>query len=174
MPGGKEDLEVLLGKWNSGAPLGLEGRYTGLLGECTPTSSSPNLALEESSARHVLRLSGIKVSPRRLEKRAVFLFDDEFEEHEYHCRLSDVESVPRFFPADMMSLSWFPYCEIPFSQMPADDQIWYPPFLDGQLMTGSFYFDVENPLLLNHCHVYRVSSLDGGLNLRAEQLLFDL
>eukprot|EP00192_Tetraselmis_astigmatica_P014844 CAMPEP_0117682382 /NCGR_PEP_ID=MMETSP0804-20121206/19621_1 /TAXON_ID=1074897 /ORGANISM="Tetraselmis astigmatica, Strain CCMP880" /LENGTH=169 /DNA_ID=CAMNT_0005492473 /DNA_START=99 /DNA_END=605 /DNA_ORIENTATION=+ len=147
---GKESLEVLLGRWNSGAVLGLEGRFTGLLGERTDVQ----LKLEESAAGHVRRLSRINVPPERLEKRAVFCFDDEFEEHEYHCDYSALpaETIPApSFPEEFMSLSWFPYRELPFPLMPADDEIWYPPFLDGKLMTGSFYFDQENPLALSRC-----------------------
>jgi hypothetical protein len=43
-----------------------------------------------------------------------------------------------------MTPTWFPLSEIPFSQMPADDVVWYPPVLEQQrCLTGAFVFSAR-------------------------------
>ena len=70
----------------------------------------------------------------------------------------------------MTRLAWFKQDEIPYSQMPADDAIWYPPFLNGQKMRGFFNFDAEeDPTLLTSCRVEEVVSLLGSCNERHQQ-----
>ena len=40
--------------------------------------------------------------------------------------------------------------EIPYDKMPADDEIWYPPFLEGKNLRGQFNFSPDMQELLSH------------------------
>ena len=169
--------EVLLGLWGPDAPFGLSGRYTGLLGQVDP---SIDRTLEDAAFRHAYNLGGVHIASREcLEKRAIFHFDVDVEEHEYFCNASFVPQNTavcssdqshhgddaKAAPSMMTSLAWFKQDEIPYNQMPADDAIWYPPFLNGQKMRGFFNFDAEeDPTLLTSCRVEEVASLLGSCN----------
>lgn len=149
--------EILLGLWQPGAPMGLAGRYTGPLGLW---DSSVDATLEDAACRHLSQLTGLHVLPGSLHKRAVFMFDDELEEHEYYCGYEHANRQERLTDTKLMRCEWFSVDEIPYDQMPADDSIWYPHFLRSVLQKGYFNFSPTQPLLIESCRVVAVTSLD--------------
>ncbi len=120
-----------------------EGFYTGLLGEATP-NEDPAAAAERIAREQV----GIEPGP--LSHRATFLFSSEAwgraRESEFlaeGCEGTPVES-------DALRPEWFDFASIPYDRMPADDAIWYPPFLSGRRMRGRFDFAPDGQTLIAH------------------------
>lgn len=46
-----------------------------------------------------------------------------------------------------MKPQWFDIPAIPYDEMWADDEFWFPIFLKGKKFTGKFYFDADENLL---------------------------
>jgi len=120
-----------------------EGFYTGLLDEAAP-DEDPASAAERIAREHV----GIKPGP--LSHRATFVFSSRAwgRAREWEFLAEGCEGVP--IESDAMRPEWFDFAAIPYDRMPADDAIWYPPFLDGKRMRGHFDFAPDGQTLIAH------------------------
>ena len=107
--------------------------------------------------QHCLELGGLQLDRRRLQPRALLSFiekdgdklDHDCDELELIYEAEPEEAAKVAAESEKMSLSWKPFTRIPFRQMPADDEHWYPRvLLSGEHLRGSFTFD--GPALLSH------------------------
>jgi len=148
------------------------GRCTGL---CTIIESGedPQSALVRAAKCH-----GLNFETTDLNIRAVleFLEDDASMEvnRDYICqadlpRLSSIpgltttEQVQRECASFMISSQgwnpeWVAVDSIPYGQMPVDDAVWYPPFLEGKRLAGRFSFSGR---MLKGCVMYDID--DSGV-----------
>jgi hypothetical protein len=119
------------------------GFYTGLLDEATP-GEEPAAAAARIAAAQV----GITTGPAS--HRATFLFSSEAwgraREFEFLIEAHTGDPVE----SDTLRPEWFDFEAIPYDRMPADDAIWYPPFLDGKRMRGHFDFAPDGQTLIAH------------------------
>ena len=129
----------------------MSGYYTGLLGEI-----SANETPEEAAIRITHDMCGISVPKAELRAVFEFTFDDSDAETEYEYYTTRFNGRPQ--ETAHIKPEWFEMDEIPYSQMPADDAVWYPPFLDGKLQRGKFHFTRDIKTLL-HYEVYEVDAL---------------
>lgn len=88
--------------------------------------------------------------PPRMEKVAEFAFleerGDDCDEVEFVYRASRAEATRRRQDTDVEA-RWIPINKIPYTYMPADDELWYPLVLrDKRCLSGMFRFD-EDKLL---------------------------
>ena len=136
-----DERQILLGLHKAGE---FAGFYTGLLGACETGED-----LEIAARRVALELCELDI--RRLELRAVFEFredgsDDIVDEFEYYCGTFSGRPTE----THRMQPEWFDVEAIPYDRMPADDAIWYPPFLAGKRLRGSFVFAKDGTALLSY------------------------
>ena len=92
----------------------------------------------------------VGITPGPLSHRATFLFISEAWD-----RARELEFLAESYqgePAESEAFKpeWFELSAIPYDQMPADDGIWYPPFLAGKKMRGHFDFAPDGETLLAH------------------------
>ena len=121
----------------------MQGCYTGFLDELlegeTPESGAVRITTEQCGL--IVELA---------ELRAVFRFTGEdypgADEYEYYT--SSYRGTPR--EGVQVRPQWFELDQIPYELMPADDALWYPPFLAGKLQRGSFHFGPGMKELLRH------------------------
>ena len=131
---------ILLGLHTSGS---WQGAYTGFLGEVGP---------EEAPAAAAVRITweqaGIVVPPG--EHGATFQFNSEAWEtaQEFEFLVESHSGQPQ--ESGTVRPEWFALDAIPYEQMPADDALWYPPFLAGKRMRGHFDFAPDGKTLLRH------------------------
>ena len=130
---------------------GLSGYYTGLLGEVNENETPQDAAL-----RIARNMCGVSVQNADLRAIIEFTFDDSDVESEYQYYTTQYEGQPQ--ETEHIKPVWFDIDKIPYSLMPADDVIWYPPFLDGKLQRGKFHFARDSKTLL-HYDVYEVDIL---------------
>ena len=129
----------------------MSGYYTGLLGEI-----NKNEAPQEAAIRITRDMGGISVPKADLRAVFEFTFDDSDAETEYEYYTTLFNGQPQ--ETAHIKPEWFEIDKIPYSQMPADDAIWYPPFLDGKLQRGKFHFARDYKTIL-HYEVYEVDAL---------------
>ena len=129
----------------------MSGYHTGLLGEINEDETP-----QEAAIRIAHDMCGISVQKAELRAVFEFTFDDSDAETEYEYYTTQFNGRPR--ETDHIKPEWFEIDEIPYSLMPADDAVWYPPFLDGKLQRGKFHFARDNKTLLHH-EVYEVDAL---------------
>jgi len=119
------------------------GNYTGLLGHAKESEKA-----EDAARRIAMELSGLTVN--ELELRAILTFTDsetgDENEYEFFCERFSGEVRE----SESMRPEWFAISEIPYDKMPADDEIWYPPFLEGKTLRGKFNFSPNMKDLLSH------------------------
>ena len=131
---------ILLGYHTGGM---FAGNYTGLIGYANDGEEP-----EDAARRVAVELSGLAVG--ELELRAIFTFTDsetgDDEEYEFFCERFSGEVRE----SESMRPEWFAISEIPYDKMPADDEIWYPPFLEGKNLRGQFNFSPDMQELLSH------------------------
>jgi len=152
---------VLLAKHLQGP---YKGEWTGLIG---PFNNSSPWAWTQEAHDICQHITGIHIpKASRVERRAVLTFEerkgddlpDNIEEHQVVADLSKLaEEKIQTRQCKDHQFQWFPYEDIPYHEMPADDQHWYPGVLEGKRLTGHFVFD--GPKLLSH-DVTEVDSLD--------------
>jgi 8-oxo-dGTP diphosphatase / 2-hydroxy-dATP diphosphatase len=97
-------------------------------------------AIEEAAVREVTEEVGIV--PMGLERKGVleFSFESTTDVLEVHIfRVDTYRGLP--VETEEMRPAWFLYHEIPFSNMWADDEFWFPYFLRGNEFSGKFHFD---------------------------------
>ena len=129
----------------------MSGYYTGLLGEV-----DENETPHEAASRIAQDMCGISVQKAELRAIFEFTFADSDVENEYQYYTTLFNGRPQ--ETDHIKPEWFEIDKIPYSLMPADDAVWYPPFLDGKLQRGKFHFARDNKTLL-HYEVYEVDAL---------------
>ena len=120
-----------------------EGLYTGLIGY-TNEQESPEFAAKRIAKELCL------IDLNEVQLRAHFLMqvenETDAEEFEYYCNSYSGE------PGETQAVcpQWFHFDEIPYSQMPPDDEIWYPPFLAGAFLKGNFSFNRDMSRITSH------------------------
>ncbi len=131
---------ILLGYHTSGT---FAGNYTGLLGYAND-GEEPG----DAGRRIVMELSGLVVD--ELELRAVFTFldDQNGDEDEYEFFCEGYSGQLR--ESESMRLEWIAVSAIPYEKMPADDEIWYPAFLEGKKLRGQFDLSPDMRELLSY------------------------
>ena len=129
----------------------LSGYHTGLLGEINGDETP-----QEAAIRIAHDMCGISVQKAELRAVFEFTFDDSDAETEYEYYTTLFNGRPQ--ETAHIKPEWFEIDEIPYSLMPADDAVWYPPFLDGKLQRGKFHFARDIKTLL-HYEVYEVDAL---------------
>ena len=131
---------ILLGYHKCGM---FAGNYSGLIGYANDGEEP-----EEAARRVAIELSGLTVGD--LELRAIFNFIDsesgDEEEYEFLCKRFRGEVRE----SESMRPEWFAINEIPYDKMPADDEIWYPPFLEGKKLRGQFNLSPDMQELLSY------------------------
>ncbi len=131
--------KVLLGFHKSGPDA---GHYTGLLGY-----PSKGEDLETAAIRLAAEQAGVIIENLKLRTINTFNADGLCEEeYDYYCESFTGEPVE----TETIRPEWFALDAIPYKQMPADDEVWYPPFLQGKLLRGEFNFDPEMQVMLSH------------------------
>ncbi len=123
---------VLLGMKKRGFGV---GRWNGFGGKIDPGET-----IERGAMRELGEEANIQEGV--LEKMGIleFSFQDDEKVLEVHIfKLTDFNQEP--VETEEMRPQWFPFNEIPFSQMWSDDEYWFPLFLQGKLFKGAFLFD---------------------------------
>jgi len=134
------ESRILLAYHKSGM---FAGNYTGLLDE-VQTGEQP----EDAAHRIASEQSSIVVGPIVLRAILTFTSPDGASADEYEFYSEDFTGVPT--ETSDRRAEWFSLDAIPYENMPADDAIWYPPFLDGKLQRGTFNFDTGMVKLLDY------------------------
>ena len=129
----------------------MSGYYTGLLGEVNENETS-----HEGAVRIAQDMCGISVQKAELRAVFEFTFDDSDAENEYEYYTTQFNGRPQ--ETEHIKPEWFEIGKIPYSLMPADDAVWYPPFLEGKLQRGKFHFARDFKTML-HYEVYEVDAL---------------
>jgi len=134
---------VLLARQKGGM---YDAKWLGLFGEWTLDES-----LHESCSR--IALEQANVTFHSLERRAEFIFtavqdDEPCQEHEFVARLS--EGGDKASGDSIEELRWFALNELPFENMPADDELWYGLVLEGNFLKGNFHMDDINSRVISH------------------------
>lgn len=117
------------------------GKWNGFGGKVEPGET-----IEDAAKREAREEAGIEVGA--IEKHAVleFAFEDNPEVLEVHVFRAEIfEGEPK--ESDEMKPQWFHVDEIPLHLMWADDEHWFPLFLQKKKFTGRFWFDQTNRLL---------------------------
>ena len=135
-----EVKKILLGLHKTG---NFKGNYTGFL-----DYANENESMMDAAWRISRQQCGIEVID--LELRAVFTFtaDDFGIAHEYEFYTSAWKGTPK--ETETIRPMWFDFDNIPYKKMPADDEFWYPSFLEGKLQKGRFHFAPGMQDLIEH------------------------
>eukprot|EP00930_Biecheleria_cincta_P018929 TRINITY_DN14597_c0_g1_i1.p1 TRINITY_DN14597_c0_g1~~TRINITY_DN14597_c0_g1_i1.p1 ORF type:complete len:305 (+),score=21.02 TRINITY_DN14597_c0_g1_i1:34-915(+) len=142
--------KLLLGR--HGATGFFPGRLTGLCASLPEPGDKPEIALVQALSMH-----GLSLRPEDLERRAVFEFleaDDPGTINEDWLCYAKIQGTPDLHATLDWQPLWVPADSVPYHQMPVDDAIWYPPFLDGKRLGGRFVFDGRR---LVSCAVWELS-----------------
>jgi 8-oxo-dGTP diphosphatase / 2-hydroxy-dATP diphosphatase len=135
----KKDNQILLGLKKRGFG---QGRWNGFGGKLEVGES-----IEEAAIRETVEECGVKL----LDLKKFGQLDFEF-----HDKLGSIMEVHLFtsenfsgepVETEEMKPQWFQISEIPFAEMWADDEHWFPLFLEGKKFKGKFLFG-ENDLVL--------------------------
>eukprot|EP00922_Rhytidocystis_sp_ex-Travisia-forbesii_P018780 GHVS01027912.1.p1 GENE.GHVS01027912.1~~GHVS01027912.1.p1 ORF type:complete len:231 (-),score=27.81 GHVS01027912.1:152-844(-) len=167
--------EILLVRWHDG---NYQNRLTGVIHQVTQASRTTRdeheeeLILQRTAVLASERMLRVQLDPKRLVKRAIVVFDGPpvAVEHQYVYRVEPTElqvgpdAATHGFelsaddttgcPGRTGLFEWYDLGDIPFSEMPADDKIWYPHALSfdtardslpsdrqsGSLIKGEFHF----------------------------------
>lgn len=112
-----------------------EGNWNGFGGKVEDGES-----IELGTVREIQEESGVVVSETDLEKVVVneFFFVDgkHLEVHTFFIRTWKGEPME----TEEMRPQWFPYTEIPYDAMWADDAYWLPRVLRGEKLSGKVWF----------------------------------
>jgi len=130
-----DNEKILLGMKKRGYAA---GRWNGFGGKLTPGES-----VEEGMLRELNEESSLIATD--YEKIGVLTFDSEDEDYiqEVHLfRINEYDGEP--IETEEMRPQWFPFADIPYSEMWSDDLIWLPLVLDGHKVQGSIHFKNSN------------------------------
>lgn len=148
------DKEVLLGMKKRGFG---EGRWNGFGGKLEEGESIEMAALREVREE-------VGVVPTLMQKVGIleFAFISESKVLEVHVfKVRTYEGEP--LESEEMRPQWFSYEEVPFGQMWADDEFWFPYLRSGKLFKGKFLFD--KPATSEHPGVILEQALEEVENL---------
>ena len=135
---------ILLGRWNDGP---FQGRISGLLGQARAKCAN------DAAKQVVKRMIDFEVpDSSKLTPCARFIFHEEdetdgaaellgstYEETQFLLDLDDSFETKQI--RDEFSPIWFDLDQIPYSEMPEDDLIWYPRVLNNdEILNGTFRF----------------------------------
>jgi 8-oxo-dGTP diphosphatase len=136
----REAQRILLGLHTAGP---WQGAYTGFLDEVGPAEDPAAAAIRITREK-----AGIIVPPG--EHRATFQFNSEawVNAREFEFLVESHSGRPQ--ESSTVRPEWFALNAIPYERMPADDALWYPPFLAGKRMRGHFDFAPDGKTLLRH------------------------
>ncbi len=135
-----EQQRVLLGLHKVGE---FAGYYTGFIGFIEDGEDL------ETAARSIAKVScGIVLG--EIELRAILKMNvvdkGNADEYEYYCQ----EFTGEPCETEAVKPGWFAIDEIPYRQMPPDDELWYPLFLRGLQLRGKFHFSTSMDVILSH------------------------
>jgi len=135
---GRDGKELLLAMKKRG--FGVQ-RWNGAGGKLDPLKGDKTVV--DTAIRETEEEIGVKV--KKFEKVAIFNFYypylSEIDKKEWQTHIffvKDWEGEPK--ETEEMIPKWFREKEIPFSKMWPDDKIWLPKVLDGEKLTGDFFF----------------------------------
>ena len=136
----EENSQILLGMKKRGFGA---GRWNGFGGKVEEDES-----LIEAAKRETVEECGVEII--KLAERGVleFSFANKPEILEVHI-FKAIKWLGGPQETEEMLPEWFPYAEIPYNEMWADDRYWLPLFLEGKKFKGHFLFD-ENDVILSH------------------------
>jgi 8-oxo-dGTP diphosphatase/2-hydroxy-dATP diphosphatase len=123
---------VLLGMKKRGFGVGRWNGFGGKLEEGETIEEALIREMEEEAS----------VTPLAYEKVGIlnFVFQSEEKELEVHIfSVTAHEGEP--VESEEMRPQWFPWDNVPFDSMWADDQYWFPYLREGRLFQGRFLFD---------------------------------
>jgi len=136
---------VLLGKHKVGP---FEGRWTGMLSPWKPDTSWQS---EARKACHVLSGINISSSQIKLNQNAIITLEELRKgpkdmpghiEYEIVANINCLsEEQSKATDTSELEFKWYPFSQIPYDDMPADDKYWYPSVLQGKFLRGHFVFD---------------------------------
>jgi len=111
------------------------GRWNGFGGKVEEGET-----IEQGAIRELNEESGVVVD--RLDEVGVLMFEFKGDRQllEVHVFLTDTFSGT-IVETEEMRPQWYDICDVPFSQMWPDDQLWFPLMLSGQTFYGYFTFD---------------------------------
>lgn len=134
---------ILLGKAKRGKG---EGKWNGFGGKVEDGES-----IEDATKREVLEECGLAVSD--LKKVGVLDFTLPEEEKIWQVHIFKTEHFTgELIETEEMAPQWFPATEIPFDSMWADDEYWFPLFLQGKQFAGRFVFNDEHVIIKHELH----------------------
>ena len=97
-------------------------------------------SVESAAVREIIEESHVVVAEKDLEKVAIvdffFTNGNHLEVHTFFVRAWDSEPEE----TEEMNPQWFPFTEIPYKKMWADDPYWLPRALAGEKLKGSVWF----------------------------------
>ncbi|MEY2664831.1 MAG: hypothetical protein RIT04_639 [Candidatus Parcubacteria bacterium] len=127
-----KDGKVLLGMKKRGFGA---GRWNGFGGKIEAGET-----IEQAALRELAEEVGIRDG--KLSKVGILEFSFENDEKILRVHIFKlIDFLDNPIETEEMKPQWFPYDEIPFSQMWSDDEFWFPLFLKGALFEGAFLFD---------------------------------
>ena len=121
----------------------LNGEYTGFLTKVKPGESTNSAAVRVAQEQS-------RILIKNAELRAMFTFTGDsigiVDEYQFYAESyqGKVTETAECRPV------WFNFDDIPFEKMPADDKFWYPLFLEGKILTGSFEMNEDSSDVNNY------------------------
>eukprot|EP00746_Dinoflagellata_sp_MGD_P065562 gnl/MRDRNA2_/MRDRNA2_273079_c0_seq1.p1 gnl/MRDRNA2_/MRDRNA2_273079_c0~~gnl/MRDRNA2_/MRDRNA2_273079_c0_seq1.p1 ORF type:complete len:263 (-),score=24.09 gnl/MRDRNA2_/MRDRNA2_273079_c0_seq1:155-943(-) len=138
-------------------------RMTGLCASIV-NGEDPEDALIRVGAEH-----GLLLTRDMLERRAMFEFleaDDRDTINEDWLCYAEAKHTYTLSESRAFQPFWAKMDAIPYANMPVDDAVWYPPFIEGKRLTGRFSFDGR---MLIGCALWELSEEDWIAELYAKR-----
>jgi len=137
---------ILLGKHKVGP---FEGRWTGLI---SPWRANTSWQTEARKATHMLAGINISSPQVKMNQNAILTFEELRKgpqnlpshtiEYQIVANINSLsEEQSKATDTAEFEFKWYPFSEIPYDAMPADDELWYPFVLQGKFLRGHFVFD---------------------------------
>lgn len=144
-----DEEKVLLGYKKRGFGA---GRWNGFGGKVELGES-----LEDAARRELQEESGLEAGVLNRKGEIEFIFEDG---NHLLCHIfttNEFNGEPR--ETEEMKPAWFTHHQIPYPEMWADDRVWLPLVLKGQIFRAKFMFDSEVGNNFSHHEIKFVESL---------------